>query len=189
MAQRYFSNFPLINYNGSSARNILLKSQFFKSVIDNVGAYYIYTVQDGERPDTVAANYYGHSDYTWVVLFSNQIVDPYFEWPLTSLQLNEFITKKYGDIPSAQSTIVHYTYDSKVNVNDPEYQYNLSYIMDIDTYNYKVANDSGFMASYWIAKSAYDYEVERNDSARSIRLISSRYLNQVNREISTIFKK
>jgi hypothetical protein len=189
MSQKYFSNFPLINYNDSASRNIILKAQLFKSVIDSAGAFYTYVVRDGERADTIAFDYYGHSDYFWIVYFSNNIVDPYFEWPMDSFQLDEFIVKKYGSIPAAMEETVYYVYNPNVNPNDPEYEYNLSYLMDTLTYNYKVANDPSFQVNLWSEKSAYDYELEKNDDNRNIKLLDSAYLNQLNREISNIFKK
>lgn len=189
MSQKYFSNFPLINYNDSATRNIILKSQFFRSVINSAGAFYTYVVRDGERPDTIAFDYYGHSDYSWIVYFSNNIIDPYFEWPMDSFQFEEFIIKKYGSIPAAMEEIVYYVYNDAIDLDDPEYEYNLSYKMDTITYNYRVANDPSFQVNRWIAKNAYDYELEKNDDNRNIKLLSSVYLNQINREISNIFKK
>ena len=189
MSQKYFSNFPLINYNDSATRNIILKAQFFKQVIDSVGAFYTYVVRDGERPDSIAYDYYGHSDYSWIVYFSNSIVDPYFEWPMDSFQFQEFIIKKYGSIPAAMEEIVYYVYNDAVDPTDPEYEYNLSYKMDTVTYNYKVANDQSFQVNRWIEKNAYDYELEKNDDNRNIKLLDSAYLGQINREISNIFKK
>ena len=189
MATRYFSNFPLVNYNDNFARNILLKSQFFKKIIESIGAFYTYTLKDGERPDTVAFDYYGSSDYTWLVFFSNQIVDPYFDWPLDNLTLDNFLIKKYGSLVEAQSEIAYYTYDPLHDTTDPDYEYNLNYRMDPETYDYKVLNDSTFLPIYWIAKSAYDYEVEKNDDRRNIRLLDNKYLNQVTSEITKIFKK
>jgi hypothetical protein len=189
MSQKYFSNFPLINYNDSATRNIILKAQFFKQVIDSVGAFYTYVVRDGERPDSIAYDYYGHSDYSWIVYFSNSIVDPYFEWPMDSFQFQEFIIKKYGSIPAAIEEIVYYVYNDAVDPTDPEYEYNLSYKMDTVTYNYKVANEQSFQVNRWIEKNAYDYELEKNDDNRNIKLLDSAYLGQINREISNIFKK
>jgi hypothetical protein len=193
MAQRYFSNFPLVNYNDSAVRNIVLKSQLFKSIIATAGAFYTYVVRDGERADTIAFDYYGHSDYSWLVYFSNSIVDPYFDWPMTDLQINDFIVKKYGDIPTAQSQVAYYYYDttSQLATSDSEYQYNLNYRMETDTYNYmsNTNNQVTFTSSLWLPKYAYDYELEKNDDKRNINLINNTYLNQINREISNIFKK
>ena len=61
--------------------------------------------------------------------------------------------------------------------------------MDTVTYNYKVANESSFQVNRWIEKNAYDYELEKNDDNRNIKLLDSAYLGQINREISNIFKK
>ena len=189
MSKKYFTNFPLVEYNGSAARNILLKSQFFKQVLSSSSSFYSYVVRDGERPDTIAYDYYGSSDYAWLVYFSNSIVDPYFEWPLTDRQLDEHMVKKYGSIEEAQKTIVYYTYNADVNPNDVQYDYNLTYNMDKATYDYKTTYDASFQANLWTAKTAYDYEIQKNDALRPIRLLDSDYLTQVNREISNIFKK
>jgi len=194
MSKKYFTNFPLIEYGGSTARNILLKSEFFKQVINSAGAFYTYVVRNGERPDTIAYDYYGSSDYTWLVYLSNVIIDPYFEWPLTDLQFDEYIVDKYGTMSNALQTVVYYEYNKNIDpTTDDEYEYNINYKMDKDTYAALTdptnPNYDATVAAKWIAKSAYDYELDKNDSLRPIRLLDVSYLNQVNREISNIFKK
>ena len=48
-----------------------------------------------ERPDNVALNVYGNDSYDWVILMANNIVDVYNEWPLTQIQLNQYLDNKY----------------------------------------------------------------------------------------------
>lgn len=56
MATKYFKNFPLIRYNDTLVRNIMLKSSFIGNLNLGDTAFYTYEVKDGERPTTVAFN-------------------------------------------------------------------------------------------------------------------------------------
>jgi hypothetical protein len=51
--------------------------------------------KEGERPDTLAHKIYGKSDLHWVILLFNEIIDPYYEWPLTTSELDSYIAYKY----------------------------------------------------------------------------------------------
>ncbi len=62
MASKYFKNFPLITYNNTLVRNIMLKSSFIGNLNLGDTAFYTYEVKDGERPTTVAFNYYKSID-------------------------------------------------------------------------------------------------------------------------------
>jgi len=82
MSRQYFKNFPIVNYNGISLRNIMLKSSFIREILLS-SSLYDYTVPEGERITTVAYDYYGSVDYAWLIMISNQLIDPYFQWPMT----------------------------------------------------------------------------------------------------------
>lgn len=102
MASQYFKNFPIVNYNGVSLRNIMLKSSFASDLFLSSQGFYDYFIEDGDRPTTVAYNYYGSVDYAWLVILANQIIDPYFEWPLSTTEFDDYIIDKYGSIDAAR---------------------------------------------------------------------------------------
>lgn len=99
----YFSNMPVINYpikvNGKpkvvNARNILVRAKFLDYVKDTQSAYLTYTIRDGERPDTLSNRVYGRPDLHWVILLFNEIINPMFEWPLSSHDLQKASEDKY----------------------------------------------------------------------------------------------
>ena len=194
MSQYLFKNFPFVNYNGNLQRNIILKANFLQNIINSYNSFYPYVIKDGERADTIAYNYYGDSNYYWLVYLSNQLVDPYFEWPMTNLQFDSYINKKYGSMVAAMSTIDHYVYTPQPNLADNESLYNTNYIMLPTTYNQLVSeygsktDMNDFNPSEWIAVSAYDNEFQKNEDNRTINLISKIYLGQIESEISKIFK-
>lgn len=118
----YFSKFGAISYNDALVSNIITSVRIKDIVLNNDTAFYPYVIKEGDRPDTIANDYYEDSRYAWVVLLSNKIIDPYYEWPLTTNNFQRFIIKKYGSITNAQSKIAFYrnnwyTDDSVITVS------------------------------------------------------------------------
>lgn len=108
MTKRYFSEFPLIEYNGQAAINILKRVDFDDNVKKFFSAFQPYVMQDGERLEHLAFNYYGDPDLDWLLCHSNEIMDPYYDAPLSEIDFDKFIVKKYGTIANAQTIIVHW---------------------------------------------------------------------------------
>ena len=94
---KYFENFPLIEYEGKLVRDITRRTNFTKEVSNNPLMYLPYTVKEGERPEDIAEFYYGSTDFTWVVYFSNSMMDPYHDWPKAEADLNQYLIAKYGE--------------------------------------------------------------------------------------------
>lgn len=104
----YFNKFGTVSYNNNIVSNIISSVRFKQIFEDKETVFYPYVVEEGERPDQIAAHYYEDERYSWLVYLCNQIVDPYFEWHLTVEQFREFIIKKYGSVETAQSQIAFY---------------------------------------------------------------------------------
>lgn len=104
----YFSNHPIIEYSNNSIRNILSRVKFSQQTLDNNFVLFPFTVQEGERADTLAYKYYNNSKYAWLVWMSNDIVDPYYEFPINTDDFNTMIKTKYGTIEKAQRVIIQF---------------------------------------------------------------------------------
>ena len=100
------SQFDIINYNGVPVRNIFTRITFSDLVKKTGAVFYPYTITEGERPDTIAHQYYDDSRYSWLVYMSNAMFDPYFDWPLTTNEFDNFITEKYGQRNIAMEKIL-----------------------------------------------------------------------------------
>lgn len=101
----YFTNFPTVYYNDNTAVNILASVKF-NEVAKKTGAiFYPYTILDEERPDIIAANYYDDPRYSWIVYMANNIIDPLYDWPLSSAEFHKFIINKYTSIENAKEKI------------------------------------------------------------------------------------
>ena len=79
----YFSDFPQIEYQGKIARTVMAKPKIAESLLSNPAAIYSYTVTNDLRPDQVAHLYYGDWELLWLIFLANNIVDPYYGWPLS----------------------------------------------------------------------------------------------------------
>lgn len=196
---KYFNSLPLVsirNEDGTSKlyRNLLTRLSVIPSVLKNPLVYYSYDIQEGDTPEIVAHKYYGDSYRYWIVLFSNNILDPQWNWPLSSSVLDEYIIKKYenmdidvfSDVKSYRKTITKYNITNNTTTVD---------VIDIseDEYDDLVPSQKTVQLpeetlQITIDKSTqsyYEYEVELNESKRNIRLLNKNYVSQ----LETEFKK
>lgn len=114
----YFTELPQLIYpnlevdNSTtyvSMTNILTRSAFLKEIMENTALFYDYQVKDGETPEMIADKLYGDAKRYWIVLLFNTLMNPYYDFPLTQEQLDDFIETKYNQtLAQAQSTIHHY---------------------------------------------------------------------------------
>ena len=113
----FFDKFPKVAYNISgekyspnyqAATNIMFRFGFLHDVVSNASAYEYYTIRDGDTPESVANKYYGVVEAHWFVLLANQIYDPQYDWPLSSVNFDKYIVKKYGSIANAYTQMHHY---------------------------------------------------------------------------------
>lgn len=90
------SSLPIFNDNKLKPilNDILEKEEYFES----------YKILESERIDQVASKVYNNSEYWWMILYFNNISDP-FEWPLSYQELNELakiLYDEYGIYASQQ---------------------------------------------------------------------------------------
>jgi len=98
----YFNFFPSTSYANNIVTNVIAKVKFDQSVQENLAIFYPYTIQQGERADHIAARVYDDPTLDWIIYLSNDITDPYYDWPLSQEQFNQYIIAKYGSIPKAE---------------------------------------------------------------------------------------
>ena len=187
----FFQHYPQINYDMTgvkpaktkSAINIMIRSKLRSAILDDVIAYFPYIIPEAERPDVTAFKQYGDVKYTWLIFLINNIQDPIFEWPLNTREFGKYIKNKYGTLNTAKTTVHHYeeTVRERVeatNTSDPILKATIE--VDLTTYN-ALAVGSRKLVYY------YDWEVERNEDKRNIKLIDSKYVASVLAEHSEKF--
>ena len=190
----FFSNYPRIAYDISGtnstvpdynvAVNLLIRNKLKTAVEDDVAVYYPYIIPEGMRPDVLSFQYYGDTIYTWAIYLMNNIIDPYWEWPLSYKDLREYLIDKYGSIETAKSQIHHYEYTAraraeKTGTSDPVPAYKLE--IDYQTYTETAVDEREIIYSY-------GYEQDLNETKREIQLIDVAYIQSVQEEARGLFR-
>jgi len=190
---RYFSYLPTIPYrafDGSTEYKVV--TDIFKRVRATLEArtdktiYYNYRVQEGQKPEHVAYNYYDNANYHWVILLMNEIRDPQWCWPMDSFTFERFIVKKYGSAEAASTQVHHYeTKEVKATANNDAFNVgdvvlHSGIIVPDDTYTFSYTGTvNGVPSSTYIFPSSecvrtvysLNYEIEQNDKRSDIVLL------------------
>jgi hypothetical protein len=188
----YFRPFPTISYRipgqkksipvTDITRRFVISDFFTKAKV----TFDEYVVNDGERPDTVAYDYYGDQKMDWLILLTNEIQDPYFQWSMSYDQFQAYLKQKYGSVEYTQRTVHHYekiTQQQKTIVESGLNQRILpekTLVVDYTTYLTLVATERK-------AVTIYDYESDINDSNRQIYLLDLNYLQIIKEQHPYIF--
>ena len=179
----YFHAFPTLPYDTDgtmpnkyqTVRNIMNRTKIKNTVKDDLAAYYPYIIKEGERPDILSYNYYGTIAYAYLILLFNDIIDPQFDWPLNTIDFENYMISKYGTIATAKEETKFYYQIIRAEVPKTEIrerQEEVKFIIDETSYN-ALAEASRKKIS------SYDYEVQLNDNKRYIRVISKELIADV----------
>ena len=219
---KYFENFPAIRYtfdkntiNVNLVTNILARSTFLKDITNNIDVSYEYQIQETDTPEVIAHKAYGDAYRSWIVLLFNNILNPYYDWPMKSPVLDEYIQNKYGQtLDQAKDTIHHYEQElrkvttsqglttSDITETYVIGEYELNYTTNAVTARAlpTVADTSLYVSTDTInyetsvltittvnkAVSNYTYELEENEKRRNIRILDPRYVQRVENEFKEI---
>jgi hypothetical protein len=93
--------YTLDDYNSGQ----LVKDIFRRVVLANqtkelFSAYDLYDVKENETPEILANKIYGSAHLHWVLLLTNDIIDPRYDWPMSTINLIEYVKHKYHSIRS-----------------------------------------------------------------------------------------
>ena len=174
-----FSRWPTVEYdfkkNGkkTTVTNVTLRFKLAEALRTKSAVMYEYNVKNGERPDIIAAKYYGDASLDWLILLANNIIDPQWEWPLDDRSFDNYIRGKYGSREAAQQQIHHFEkiiHPQTVNYDGtiiPE----KSVWVDRDEYVYHI--DTARVVF------AYDYELAENDKKAIIKILDKQFVNNI----------
>lgn len=162
----YFKNFANITYGNKKAKNIMARPKIVDDVLSNTEAFYDYIIPEGFRAEQVADLYYDNPEYVWLIYLCNNIVDPYYDWPLTQTEFDQYLTDKYGSIEAAKTQNIHYKNKTTGALISP------------DTYTLNGTFDK-IKATDYEELSAYTFEHDANEAKRNIRLIDKRFASQM----------
>ena len=191
----YFSNFPRILYDITGTNhtspafsvdvNLMIRQKLRDAVKGDLTIYYPYVIpEEIRRPDVLSFQTYGDTKFTWTIFLVNQMLDPYWEWPMDTKNFQSYLTSKYGSVQESKITIHHYEYIQQARVertgtSDPIPEK----LLEIDEETYLSTNPDSRRTKY-----AYEYELDKNESHREISLIDPIYISGVLDEARGVFR-
>ena len=194
----YFSITPNISYDTKptsypfSEADRVIVNNFFKryKVNDDVFGYATfykkYSVPDGIKIETIADRYYGKPEYDWIVILTNNYINPQFSFPLDNYTIRKVAEDKYGD--NTYSGIHHYetieTKSGQMTQGFPVLALKGGLIVDKTFYDSQFTywNGSQYVnvAGNTVSKSVlnFDHEITENEKKRSIYILKKRYFTR-----------
>ena len=192
---KYFRYFPNIQYSVSANKagiptNINIKDYFhLLKVRDDIfreeTLYVPYTIQNGERPEQVSRKMYGDEQFYWIVLQVNDIVNYYEEWPLSEVELTEFVYEKYGG-PAGAAEIHHYQTVETFDQATPPNLVLPGQLQVPENYVYSYTAEPGsttILTTRPISVTNYDYERDLNEKKSQINILDKKYIYDYEREV------
>ena len=195
----YFRELPNLEYqsflsdSNSSDQYLLVKNLFrrvkLRDDLQNVFTVFNkYQIPDGSRPELVAQELYGSTQYDWVVIVSAGITRLRDQWPLSDRQVYDYAESIYGNDLNA----IHHYETTEVRDSEDRLILPAGQVVDEDfkvsyyDYGTLYTNDSTILGSNVdyisnpvISISNYEYEVRKNNNKRGIYVLKPRYLQQV----------
>ena len=168
----YFNDFPQIKYdctgngNFTTIQDIMTRIKVRDYIKNNGSLFAKYSVPDGETPEMVAFFLYKDVAYHWIILLFNQIINTYYDWPLSTRNFQRFVSNKYSN-PDA--------------VN----HYEVSQSSGGDWV--KITVESDFPGA--TAVSNIEYEAAKQDKIREIRILKPEFLGQFKAEFTQLLEE
>jgi len=220
---QYFLNFKSIPYSLDDndleykiVKNPFTRVKIIRDVLENIQLFYEYQIKDSDNPEVIAHKLYGDPNMYWIVMFANNLIDPYYDVPLEYTELDSLIIKKYGSLSNAQSQIHHYESKVEMTTNENGIIETKEYVQEIKekSYNYAtksvitntlptlatspitVSTNTETIDGVTITKtvkhyaiSKYDHELNENEKKRTINLVRNEYIPQIETEFKTLLSQ
>ena len=181
----YFRELPNLEYqsflsSSSGSDEYLLVKNIFRRVklrddLQNVFTIFNkYQIQEGARPDTVAEELYGSSQYDWVVLIGANIINVRNEWPLSDRDIYRYSEQLYGNDLNA----IHHYETTEVKDSRGRLIFPAGKIVD-SVFTIPDPNIPIQTLNPVVGISNYEYEVRKNNKKRDIYVLKPAYLQQV----------
>lgn len=85
------------SYDYTRVKNLFRRAKIRDDFFQNVTVFEKYKITGEERPDQIAEKFYGSSEYDWIILISNNILNLRTEWPLSDSEFSNYLERKYTE--------------------------------------------------------------------------------------------
>ena len=180
----YFRELPDLRYpsflpNKTSSldyvevKNIFRRAKLRDDLQNNFTIFNKYEIPIGARPDTVAEDLYGSSQFDWVVLTVAGILNVRNEWPLSDRDIYDYSFDKYGEsLNSVKFFETEEVKDSNGRMILPKGK-----IVD-SNFTIPKPGEPNATLNPVVGVSNYEYESRLNEEKRSIFVLREEYLQE-----------
>ena len=99
-------SYPFSESDFTITKNFFKRSKIDPNIFGYATFYKKYAITEGVKIETLARNYYGSQYYDWVIILTNNFINPQFSIPLDEWTLRKVAEEKYGD--TTYNGIHHY---------------------------------------------------------------------------------
>lgn len=142
---KYFRDFPTTTYDNFIAKNLLTRVDIPEDIRKNFSLFYSHTLKETQRLDVLAHQYYDDAENDWAIMLTNDIIDPYYEFPLNAIDFDNHIVKKYGSLQKAIQKVLYYRNNY---IEDDE-------VLTVSGYNALPA----YLKKYWRPEAGYNNQI------------------------------
>ena len=180
----YFRELPDLRYpsflpNKTSSldyvevKNIFRRAKLRDDLQNNFTIFNKYEIPIGARPDTVAEDLYGSSQFDWVVLTVAGILNVRNEWPLSDRDIYNYSFDKYGEsLNSVKFFETEEVKDSNGRMILPKGK-----IVD-SNFTIPKPGEPNATLNPVVGVSNYEYETRLNEEKRSIFVLREEYIQE-----------
>lgn len=115
--KNYFQYFPKVDFGGRQIVDLTRRAAFLKEIKTDDRLCGFYKIRGGETPWGLAHDFYGSEEYDWIIFGLNDIVNPFFDWCLSQIELEKLISLKYPG--ETRYDIHHWVLDGRIYFTEP----------------------------------------------------------------------
>lgn len=180
----YFNSFSYVKYpNFEDTDNFLILKDITSRVIrkedliDDKSLYYEYVITQEDNIEDISTKLYGTPLYYWTIMIVNNRFDRFYDFPLNNTQFEQFLIEKYGSVEYTQTNFKFYIRtDELQKSSDSTIDETYFYEVTEETYNNTAVYSNNILMRK--SKTIYDYELEINESKRTILVIDKKYIGE-----------
>lgn len=206
----FFNNFPTILIDDKIITDITLRLNYSTLYwLNQPLMYYDYVLKDSDTPDNIADRYYNDPNLHWIVLTTNYILNPLFEFPLRQDAFERYLNQKYKTqahrqnmtgFEYATSTIAKNGYQKLVTITNIITQEIVSqdyYIVDPWAYQtikeeFSTFEDENEQYEYRVSKrlpiTIYEEEYTINEKKRNIKILKKEHQQEAIFKLTNLLK-
>ena len=154
-------------------KNIFRRAKIRDDLQNNFTVFDRFQIPEGARPDIVAEELYGSSQFDWVVLTTAGIINVRSEWPLSNRDLYNYAYSKYGESLNS----VRFYETTKVKDSSGRLILPAGKVVDSDFTIPKPGEPTATLNPV-LGINNFEYETRLNEEKRSIFVLREGYLQE-----------